>query len=214
MGNKARTFFRESERQRIEEAIQSVECCTIGEVAVVVTDGSDHYLEAEVLGSIFLSSFASLLLTMVFFHASLWSYIPFSILFFFPFKILLSKIPVLKLSLVGKKRKEAAVRQGALKAFYERGLYRTRQNTGVLFYLSLLEHKVWVLADKGIYEKIDQELLNTFAQNVSRGIREGHACDALCREISAAGKVLATHFPLTPGDTNELPNQVMTEHQE
>jgi putative membrane protein len=211
MGNRARTFFHEPERQRIEEAIRSVECCTIGEVAVVVTDSSDHYLEAEVLGSVFLSSFASLLLTMSFFHASLWSYIPFSILFFFPFRILLSRVPVLKLSLVGKKRKEAAVRQGALKAFYERGLYRTKQNTGVLFFLSLLEHKVWVLADKGIYDKIDQETLNTFARTVSRGIREGHACDALCQEIRAAGKILATHFPLTPGDINELSNQIITE---
>jgi putative membrane protein len=209
--NRAKTFFAEPERQRIEEAIHAVECCTIGEVAVVVTDSSDRYLEAEVLGSIFLSSFASLLLTVSFFHASLWSFIPFSILFFFPFRILLSKLPELKLSLVGKKRKEAAVRQGALRAFYERGLYRTRQNTGVLFFLSLLEHKVWVLADRGIYEKIDQETLNTFAQNVSRGIKEGHACDALCQAIKDAGDVLAKHFPLTSGDTNELSNKIITD---
>jgi putative membrane protein len=211
MGSRARTFFREPERLRIEEAIRSIECCSIGEVAVVVADSSDHYLEAEVLGSIFLSSFASLLLTTSFFHASLWSYIPFSILFFFPFRVLLSKIPVVKLSLVGKKRKETAVREGALKAFYERGLYRTKQSTGVLFYLSLLEHKVWVLADKGIYEKIDQDVLNAFAQNVSRGIREGNACDALCQAIRDAGKVLAAHFPVTPHDTNELSDRVITE---
>jgi putative membrane protein len=211
MGNRARTFFREPERQRIEEAIRSVECCTIGEVAVVVAESSNHYLEAEVLGSIFLSSFASLLLTMSFFHTSLWSYIPFSILFFFPFRVLLSKIPVVKLSLVGKKRKEAAVREGALKAFYERGLYKTRQNTGVLFYLSLLEHKVWVLADKGIYEKIDQDALNAFALNVSQGIREGHACDALCQAIRDAGKVLAVHFPIARHDTNELSDTVITD---
>ena len=209
--NRAKTFFTEVEKKRIEEAIHAVECCTIGEVAVVVADRSDHYLDAEVFGSVFLSSFASLLLTVSFFHASLWSYIPFSILFFFPFRILLSKLPMLKLSLVARKRKEAAVREGALRAFYERGLYRTRQNTGVLFYLSLLEHKVWVLADKGIYEKIEQETLNTFAQNVSRGIREGHACDALCQAIADAGKVLATHFPVTPGDVNELPNTIITE---
>ena len=211
MGNKARAFFQEPERMKIEEAIRSVECCTIGEIAVVVAESSDHYREAEVLGSIFLGSFGSLLLTMSFFHASLWSYIPFSILFFFPFRGLLSRIPVLKLSLVGKKRKEAAVREGALKAFYERGLYRTRQNTGVLFYLSLLEHKVWVLADKGIYEKIDQDVLNTFAQNVSQGIREGHACDALCQEIRDVGKVLAAHFPIAPHDTNELSDRIITD---
>ena len=210
MGSRARTFFREPERLRIEEAIRSIECCSIGEVAVVVADSSDHYLEAEVLGSIFLSSFASLLLTTSFFHASLWSYIPFSILFFFPFRVLLSKIPVVKLSLVGKKRKETAVREGALKAFYERGLYRTKQNTGVLFFLSLLEHKVWILADKGICEKIDQDTLNRFSQTVSQGIKEGRACDALCDAMKEAGDLLARHFPSTAGDTDELSDKVMT----
>jgi len=209
--NKAKTLFTEAEMQRIEEAIRSVECCTIGEVAVVVTDSSDHYREAEVLGAVCLSCFASLLLTVPFFHASLWSFIPFCILFFFPFRILLSRVPILKMSLVGLKRKEAVVRQGALRAFYERGLYRTRKNTGVLFFLSLLEHKVWVLADKGIYEKIDQETLNRFARAVSQGIKEGRACDALCQAIKDAGEILAKHFPLTPGDTNELSDRVMTQ---
>jgi putative membrane protein len=96
-------------------------------------------------------------------------------------------------------------------AFYEKGLYKTKQNTGVLFFLSLLERKVWVLADKGIYEKIEQETLNGFAQTVSQGIKEGRACDALCRAIEDAGTLLARHFPVTPGDTNELSDEVMTD---
>jgi putative membrane protein len=125
--------------------------------------------------------------------------------------MLFRKVLPLKRSLIGAGRIEAAVRQGAVQAFHEKGLYRTRKNTGVLFFISLLEHKVWVLADKGIYEKIDQETLNRFAQAVSQGIREGRACDALCQAIKDAGEILAKHFPLTPGDTNELPDRVMTE---
>jgi putative membrane protein len=67
-----------------------------------------------------------------------------------------------------------------------------------------------VLADKGIYEKIDQETLNRFALTVSKGVKDGRACDALCSALDAAGKVLSQHFPLEPGDTNELPNAVIT----
>ena len=77
--------------------------------------------------------------------------------------------------------------------------------------MSLLERKVWVLADKGIYEKIDQETLDRFALTVSQGVKDGRACDALCSAIDAAGKVLSQHFPIEPGDTNELPNAVITE---
>jgi uncharacterized membrane protein len=41
-------------------------------------------------------------------------------------------------------------------AFYEKGLYKTRKNTGVLFFMSCLRRKVWVLADKGIYGRLNR----------------------------------------------------------
>ncbi len=196
--------------QRIEETTRAVECCTIGEVAVMVTDSSDHYAGAEVLGGVFLGSAVSLLLTVNFLQASLWFYIPLSILFFFPCRLLFQKNLLLKRSLIGARVKDEAVRRRALQAFYEKGLYRTRANTGVLFFISLLEHRVWVLADKGIYEKIDQATMNTFALTVSHGIKEGRACDALCRAITDAGKILSLHFPISADDTNELSNKVIT----
>ena len=209
--NRAAQFFTEAEKQRIEEATRAVECCTIGEVAVMVVDSSDQYADAEVIGGMFLGSLAALLLTMAFLNESIWFYMPLSIIFFFPCRMLCGNIPALKRSLTGTGRKESAVRRRALQAFYEKGLYRTKANTGVLFFISLLEHKVWVLADKGINEKIDQQTLNTFALTVSQGIKEGRACDALCSAIKDSGQILAKHFPLAPGDTNELSDKVMTE---
>lgn len=207
----AKTFFTEAELQRIAETTRSVECCTIGEVAVMTVNSSDEYREAAVLGSVLLGSGISLLVSEVFLNASLHYFILLSFLFFPLMWVLFKYLPVLKTSFVGRRRLEEAVRERALRAFYEKGLYKTKANTGVLFFISLLEHKVWVLADKGINEKIDQQTLNAFAHTVSKGIKEGCACDALCQVIREAGKILAKHFPLTPGDTNELTDQVMTE---
>ncbi|MDO9124437.1 MAG: TPM domain-containing protein, partial [Deltaproteobacteria bacterium] len=141
----------------------------------------------------------------------IWSYIPLSFLFFFPCWVLFQKIDVLKRLFVGIRRKEEAVRLRAERGFFEKGLYKTKKNTGVLFFLSLLERKVWVLADKGIYEKMDQETLNRFAHEVSRGIKEGRACEALSQAVQEIGELLSRHFPITPDDTDELPNAVMTE---
>ena len=94
-------------------------------------------------------------------------------------------------------------------AFYEKGLYKTRGNTGVLFFLSLYERKVRVLADKGIYEKIHQDMIEHFAKAVSQGMKEGRGCEALCEAVREAGQLLSKHFPLEPGDTNELSNKVI-----
>lgn len=207
----AKTFFTEVEKDRIAETTRSVECCTIGEVAVMVVNSSDEYREATVLGSVLLGSGISLLLSEAFLNASLNYFILLSFLFFPLMWALLRAQPVLKTAFVGRLRLEEAVRERALRAFYEKGLYRTKANTGVLFFISLLEHKVWVLADKGINEKIEQQTLNTFALTVSKGIKEGRACDALCQAINDAGNILAKHFPLTPGDANELSDHVLTD---
>jgi len=208
---KSERFFTAEEKERLKAATHEVESRTIGEIVVMVVDHSDHYIEAEVLGSVLLGSLLSLILTVLFFHSSIWSYIPLSFIFFFPCWFLFIKVETLKRFFIGIGRKEEAVRLRAERAFFERGLYRTRKNTGVLFFLSLLERKVWVLADKGIYEKMSQETLNRFANEVSRAIKEGRACDALCQAIQEIGAYLAKYFPITPEDTNELPDEVMTE---
>lgn len=208
--SKAGKFFTAEEKKRLKAITQEVESRTIGEVVVMVVDRSDRYIEAEVLGGVLLGSLLSLIVTLLYFHSSIWSYVPFSFLFFFPCRFLFQRIDALKRLLIGIRRKEEAVRQRAERVFFEKGLYKTKKNTGVLFFLSLLERKIWVLADRGIYEKMDQETLNQFANEVSIGIREGRACEALSQAIEGIGVLLSRHFPITSDDTDELPDDVMT----
>ncbi len=204
-------FFTAEEKERLKATTQDVESRTIGEIVVMVVDHSDHYIEAEVLGSVLLGSLLSLILTVLFFNSSIWSYIPLSFIFFFPCWFLFIKVKALKRLFLGTRRKEEAVRLRAERAFFERGLYRTKKNTGVIFFLSLLERKVWVLADKGIHEKMDQGTLDRFANEVSKGVKEGRACDALSQAIQEIGVLLARHFPSTADDTDELTDDVITE---
>lgn len=207
---KAERFFTTEEKEEISRAIKAVEKRTSGEVAVILVDQSDPYPEGEFLGSILMGGLLAFILTLVFFHGQIWFLIPLHFLFAVPLFILFKKLPVLKTPFIGTKRKEEAVRRRALQAFYEKGLYKTSLNTGVLFFLSLLERKVWVLADKGIYEKIKQEKLNRFAGQVSSGLKEQRAGQALTSAIRAAGDLLADHFPLAPGDRDELPDEIQT----
>jgi putative membrane protein len=208
--SKADKFFTAEEKERLKATVHEVESKTIGEIVVMVVDHSDHYIEAEVLGGILLGSLLSLIATLLYFHSSIWSYVPLSFLFFFPCRFLFQRVDILKRLFIGIKKKEEAVRLRAERAFFEKGLYKTKKNTGVLFFLSLLERKVWVLADKGIYEKMNQDTLNRFANEVSRGIKENQACEALSKAIQEIEVLLSQHFPITPDDTDELPNDVMT----
>jgi putative membrane protein len=206
----ASDFFSEEEKEKIKATTQDVESRTIGEVVVMVVESSDPYVEADLLGGVLLGSLLSFILAALFFHSSIWSFVPMSFIFFFPSQWFVRKVIPLKALLISRERKADAVRRRAISAFYKHDLYKTRKNTGVLFLFSCLERKVWVLADKGIHEKIGQESLNQFATFVSRGVREGRPCEALCEAIRKMGEVLSKHFPMTPGDTNELPDAVIT----
>ncbi|MFH1080819.1 MAG: TPM domain-containing protein [Pseudomonadota bacterium] len=207
--SRASHFFNPAEKEAIESATRAAEFRTIGEIAVMVVDASSRYREAEVFGGITLGNIIAFFVTVFFFHESIWWYVPLTFVFFFPSWLLFRKIPDLKIHLAGQARREFAVQGRALRAFYEKGLYRTAGSTGVLFFISILERKVWVLADKGIYEKITQARLNGFAQAVSEGIRQGRAADALIGAIHDAGELLREHFPILDGDTNELPDTIM-----
>jgi len=209
--SRARVYFSAEEKAKIEEAISEVENTSIGEVVAMVVDSSDHYPEAAVTGGVFLASVVSLAAARLFLGSSLWYFILLQFCLFFPFRFFLEASPFFKSLFIGPRSKEERVRQRALQAFYEKGLYKTRGNTGVLFFLSLYERRVWVLADKGIYEKIRQHTIENFAGAVSHGMKEGRGCEALCKAIRDAGNLLSKHFPLEPGDTNELPDKVITE---
>ena len=209
--SKAELFFSEAEKERLRAVVHDVESRTIGEVVVMVVDASDDYPEAEIIGGIFLSSLLSFVLTFLFFHGSIFWFVPISLVLFFPSKFLLRHLPHLKKPFLGADRKEEAVRTRAFVAFYEHGLDKTRQNTGVLFFLSLFERKVILLADQGIYSKIGQETLDRYARIVAEGVKKGHACDTLCQAMHDTGQLLSTHFPTIAGDINELPDAIIIE---
>lgn len=208
-GKRADNFFSESEKQQISALVSKAERETSGEIAVMVVDGSDSYREAEILGALLLSAFIALVVAVSLHHVTIWSYIPAVAVFWYPALYLMRVIPRFKLALAGKKRLEEAVRERAIRAFYEKKLYRTREETGILVFISILEHKVWILGDRGIDQRIDPQFWLTLAAELAGKIREGQAFDGLCSVIEKLGRVLGEHFPQGAADTNELPDEVI-----
>jgi putative membrane protein len=205
----AQTFFTDDEKNRIREAVRSVEGGTSGEIATMVVDESDRYLEAEVLGGILVGGLAALIISVLIEHVTIWTFIPVQCVLYFPARFLFIYFPRLKTPFVNKKRMSHAVSDRAVRAFYEKGLYRTRDENGVLIFISILERKVWILGDRGVDRKISPESWEAHATEISAGIREGKTCDALCSVIGKCGLVLAEHFPRKADDTNELADELI-----
>lgn len=202
-------MFNDREREEIRRAVEAAEATTSGEIVTMVVPESDRYREAEVLGGVLLAGLIALLIGTLLQHITVWFFVPTLFILFFPCHILFIKVPGLKRSLLTRSRLESAVRERCVHAFYEKGLHRTRNATGVLIFISELERKVWIIGDRGINEKIAIETWHELASELSAGIREGRACAALCNTIGKCGASLAEHFPRKEDDRNELPDEVI-----
>ena len=209
MKRNANNFFSEPEKEKVTSLVKKAELETSGEIAVMVVDASDSYRETEFLGALLLSAFIALVMAVSMHLITIWSYIPAVILFWFPALLFMRRFPRLKLVLVGKNRVVEAVRERAIRAFFEKKLYRTREETGVLIFISTLEHKVWILGDRGINERIGPRLWQELAGELAAKIRDDHAFEGVCAVLEKLGAVLEEHFPRAANDTNELSDEVI-----
>lgn len=207
----AKSFFSDDDKKLIEETIGEIEKETSGELAVMVVDRCDSYPEARILAGFVIGGLASLIIADLFFGASLWYFVPCCLLLSGIIGFGVRFTPQLHRMFVLPLRIEQKVKERATRAFFEKQLYRTRDETGVLFFISLFEHRLWVLADKGIYTKISDVILQQSAASVADGMRNGYVAKALCAEMRRIGKVLTQHFPVKPEDKNELPDSVFDE---
>lgn len=70
--------------------------------------------------------------------------------------------------------------------------------------MSVFEQKVWILADRGINEKIALDSWEKIVVQLIDGIKDGRRCDAICRALGDVDVILKDNFPYESGDKNEL----------
>lgn len=99
-----------------------------------------------------------------------------------------------------------AVHQRALFELHHRRLTRTEKRTGVLLFVSWLEHKVVVIGDSGISQVLNEEDWLKIVRGMSKDLAAGNVREGFLTAIQEIGQVLKTHFPVPAGDAN--PNEV------
>lgn len=198
----------EEDLKRIEEAIKKAEAGTSGEIVFTVANASARYRHVTLQGA--LLGMAAVTAT---FLAIPVAHTPTTILWteFLSFAAFYALIPFLpwRRWIVSDQELDARVREAAFMQFYASGLYRTRESNGVEIYLSLFEHEVVVIGDRGIHEKMGEQHWQHVRDLIIEGIRNGDVCGGICAAVENCGKSLAQHFPPRPDDVNELSNKVI-----
>lgn len=211
----SKPLFSESDLKRIETAVTAAEKKTSGEIVPYFVEASDAYVDAfwKLLG---FTLIISLLLTAFIFEYSGW-WFTFGI-----FEILtaitggaillcflLVKIdPVLRFA-AGRKSIQDRITSRAAEAFVSEEVFATRDRTGILIFISELEHRVLVIGDSGINAKVKPEVWTEVAGLVINGIKTGKPTDGIVAAIEKCGEILETAgVAIKSDDTNEIGNEL------
>ena len=102
----------------------------------------------------------------------------------------------------------ADARERAVALFGKLRVWDTEHNNGVLIYLLLAEHRIEIVADRGIDRRAGAAHWHGLVERMSQAFREGRYEAGLEQAVDAVDELLRSHFPLAAGaaNPNELPD--------
>lgn len=113
-------------------------------------------------------------------------------------------LPSLRRALVGSGRREAMVQRAARSAFVELGVGITRERTGILVLVAVLERRVEVVADAAIHAKVGADALTRATRRLQAALDGPNELEMLATAIEALATVLAGPLPRPHDDIDEL----------
>ena len=208
MRDLAKNFLSEDEQRQVEACVREVEAETAAEVVPYIAAASHHYPRAELAGSMAAAVFAALIVSLLL-DQSLWAFLITLAATQVLAQQLLRRYPALKRPFLSPAEVDEEVEEATIKAFYQNGLYRTRDATGIIIYISVYEHRAWVLADEGIDARVDPAVWQQVVDDLTTGIKAGQRAEALCTAVARCGELVREHFPRRADDENELSDLIV-----
>lgn len=193
---------------RIEAAIQRAEAQTSTEFVVAIIPRSGDYLLGPVLAAAAWALGAAFVIGW--FMPALPTFdvvaleVPIALSTFFLFRV-----PAIHRRLIPKALADEHVKRRAFALFSERGLYRTRDASGMLILVSELEHRVVLLGDRGIHENVGDAGWQAHVDHIVAAIARGDTAQGIIDVVEQLSVVHAEHLAVRPDDHDELPNTVV-----
>ena len=217
MKNLAEKFLTAQEYEQVNAAVVKAEKTTAGEIVCMVHSTSYHYPMSDVIGAAALALPAALALAPILGGwlwigtQNMWVFLSILTPAFILGHWVVKHIPWLKRIFISKREMDEEVKEAAVTSFFKHGLYRTKDGTGILIFISVFERRVWVLADRGIDAKVSCDHWRSVVDGITEGIRSKQTAAAICMGVDIIGRTLAEHFPVAPDDINELENVIVTD---
>jgi uncharacterized membrane protein len=92
--------------------------------------------------------------------------------------------------------------------FLKMRMDQTRQRNAVLIFVAPRAHKFAVIGDAGVHTQCGDVFWEELTAEIAGHFRKSEFTSGIVHGIRKAGQLLARHFPPSPGDHNELSDEV------
>ena len=191
----------------MRDAVAEVEQRTSAEIVVALRRTSGHYGQADLTAG-GLAALAALCVFLYYPEPFDFTFLPLEILAVSALTaVACAHLPPLRRLLTSRRVRDENVHDAARAFFVDRGVTRKATRTGVLIYLSALEHRVEVVTDIGVDEEALGPRWKASLAVLSTALAEG-SLERFLDALRGLGPILAEKLPHHSGDTNDLPDEV------
>ncbi len=201
-------FISEQDAQRIRQTIEQVERETSGEIVTVITHSSDDYRYIPLLWA----ALVALMLPAPFVFLDIYWFIDDQYLYqlaAFTVAALVFLISPVRLRLIPVAVRQRRAHRHAMEQFILNGLPATEANNGILLFVSMAEHYVEIIADKGVNERVSEDTWKIIVDDFTTRVKSGAVADGFIEAILRCGEILREHFPGEKNNKDELPNHLI-----
>jgi len=183
-----------AERERIHAATAAIERRTSALLALAIVPVSERYVLFPLVWGAVLALTATGVLAL--FRPDLVIGLGFVInaALFIVLSLVLDWLP-LRLLLVPRRIKHAHARQLAHREFAARILANAQHRNGVLFFVSLGERYVEIIADRDIHARVPEGAWDKIVADFIAAVKSGRFADGFIAALDACAALLETHYP-------------------
>lgn len=201
------------DRSAIEAVVARAEKSTTGEIVPMIVHKSSYVRHVPVVLALLIFALCVLVLPTVvwFVPGPIWAWEIAAVVLSFALAVLLARAEFIQRLLTPGKDAAKAVFRRAEFEFLNTGIPETAGRTGVLIFVSQLEHRAVILGDKAISEKLAPEVWVEILDTMIGELRAGRVKEAFEGAVDRVGVLLAREFPVTAGSANpnELANRLI-----
>lgn len=100
-----------------------------------------------------------------------------------------------------------SARERARELFAHYRVWDTEENCGVLVYINLADHKVEIVADRGVGRMVAAKDWQTICRVMTQGFAQGVFHDSVIAALGQLNLLLEKHYPDDGSRVNQLPNK-------